>query len=345
MDPRRRRRAGSIACRMPRPKVESIRSGGPNKPYEVFGREYVPFTQDRAFRERGLASWYGRKFQGRPTASGEIYDMYAMTAAHPTLPIPSYARVRNPANGREIVVRVNDRGPFHPGRIIDLSYTAALKLDSAARRCAGRDRAHHVRGDPGRHLAPRSRTRDAVQLAATRASRDGAAGLRSLRTTRNGVNRSRRPASSPSATTDVMPVTAPSERTRAPSPPPSPSVDTGDRGRRGRSDRVAAVTAETPVADARAAAAALAPIAERSERAGLHEAGARLLGPARRVPRARRRGRLAAPRRRRARRPLAAARGLQRSGAVPPAGRVRMRAATTHAARPRASAPRSSWSR
>jgi rare lipoprotein A len=111
------------------PRVESIRSGGPNKPYEILGREYVPFTQDRAFKERGLASWYGRKFQGRPTASGEIYDMYAMTAAHPTLPIPSYARVRNPGNGREIVVRVNDRGPFHPGRIIDLSYTAALKLD------------------------------------------------------------------------------------------------------------------------------------------------------------------------------------------------------------------------
>ena len=111
------------------PRVESIRSGGPNKPYEVFGRGYVPFTQDRAFRERGLASWYGRKFQGKPTASGEIYDMYAMTAAHPTLPLPSYARVRNPVNNREIVVRVNDRGPFHPGRIIDLSYTAALKLD------------------------------------------------------------------------------------------------------------------------------------------------------------------------------------------------------------------------
>jgi rare lipoprotein A len=111
------------------PRVEPIRSGGPNKPYEVFGRGYVPFTQDRAFSERGLASWYGRKFQGKPTASGEIYDMYAMTAAHPTLPIPSYARVRNPVNNREIVVRVNDRGPFHPGRVIDLSYTAALKLD------------------------------------------------------------------------------------------------------------------------------------------------------------------------------------------------------------------------
>ena len=95
----------------------------------MLGRQYVPFTQDRPFIQRGLASWYGAKFHGRRTASGEVYDMYAMTAAHPTLPLPSYARVRNPANGREVVVRVNDRGPFHPGRIIDLSYTAALKLD------------------------------------------------------------------------------------------------------------------------------------------------------------------------------------------------------------------------
>ena len=111
------------------PKLESIRPGGPNKPYEVLGQNYVPITQDKPFTERGLASWYGRKFHGRRTASGEVYNMYAMTAAHPTLPIPSYARVRNPANGREVVVRINDRGPFHAGRIVDLSYTAALKLD------------------------------------------------------------------------------------------------------------------------------------------------------------------------------------------------------------------------
>ncbi|HKW84593.1 MAG TPA: septal ring lytic transglycosylase RlpA family protein, partial [Burkholderiaceae bacterium] len=111
------------------PKLETIRSGGPNKPYEVLGQSYVPIMQDRAFTERGLASWYGRKFHGRRTASGEVYNMYAMSAAHPTLPIPSYARIRNPANGREVVVRINDRGPFHPGRIVDLSYTAALKLD------------------------------------------------------------------------------------------------------------------------------------------------------------------------------------------------------------------------
>ncbi len=111
------------------PRIETIYSGGPNKPYEALGRAYVPITEDRPFVERGLASWYGRKFQGRRTSSGEPYDMYKMTAAHPTLPIPSYARVRNPANGREVVVRINDRGPFHPGRIVDLSYTAALKLD------------------------------------------------------------------------------------------------------------------------------------------------------------------------------------------------------------------------
>ncbi|CAM5789552.1 septal ring lytic transglycosylase RlpA family protein [Rhizobacter fulvus] len=111
------------------PRLEPIRSGGPNKPYELLGRSYVPITQDAPFTERGLASWYGRKFHGRRTASGEIYNMYAMTAAHPTLPIPSYARIRNPANGREIVVRINDRGPFHSTRIVDLSYTAALKLD------------------------------------------------------------------------------------------------------------------------------------------------------------------------------------------------------------------------
>jgi rare lipoprotein A len=110
------------------PRLENIRAGGPNKPYQVLGRSYTPIDDDRPFSERGLASWYGRKFHGRRTASGEVYDMYAMTAAHPTLPIPSYVRVRNPANQREVIVRVNDRGPFHPGRVIDLSYTAAYKL-------------------------------------------------------------------------------------------------------------------------------------------------------------------------------------------------------------------------
>jgi rare lipoprotein A len=112
------------------PRVEPVRgSGGTSKPYTVLGRSYVPITDDRPFRESGLASWYGTKFHSQSTASGEPYDMYAMTAAHKTLPLPSYVRVRNPANGREVIVRVNDRGPFHDGRVIDLSYTAALKLD------------------------------------------------------------------------------------------------------------------------------------------------------------------------------------------------------------------------
>ncbi|MGM9487294.1 septal ring lytic transglycosylase RlpA family protein [Ideonella sp. YS5] len=109
-------------------KVEPIRSGGPNKPYEVLGQTYTPMTKDEPLVQRGLASWYGRKFHGRRTASGETYNMYAMTAAHKTMPIPSYARVRNPANGREVIVRVNDRGPFSSGRVIDLSYAAAVKL-------------------------------------------------------------------------------------------------------------------------------------------------------------------------------------------------------------------------
>ena len=111
------------------PRIETIRPSGPNKPYQALGRDYVPSAADAPFVERGLASWYGRKFHGQRTANGEIYDMYAMTAAHPTLPIPSYARIRNPVNGRVVIVRINDRGPFHAGRIVDLSYVAALKLD------------------------------------------------------------------------------------------------------------------------------------------------------------------------------------------------------------------------
>lgn len=112
------------------PRVEPLRAGGPNKPYEVAGRLYVPIASDVPLVDRGGASWYGRKYHGRPTSSGEPYDMFGMTAAHTTMPIPSYARVTNPANGREVIVRINDRGPFVPGRVIDLSYTAALKLDA-----------------------------------------------------------------------------------------------------------------------------------------------------------------------------------------------------------------------
>jgi len=102
-----------------------------NRPYTVFGRSYAPAVNDDPMKERGLASWYGRMFHGRKTASGEVYDMFAMTAAHKTLPIPSFARVTNLKSGRAVVVRVNDRGPFHEGRVIDLSYAAAVKLGIA----------------------------------------------------------------------------------------------------------------------------------------------------------------------------------------------------------------------
>jgi len=112
------------------PRAEPLNRAA-NRPYQVFGKDYVPLTSVAPFRQTGIASWYGRRYHGGPTSSGEPYDMYAMTAAHPTLPIPSYARVTNPANGRSVVVRINDRGPFHTDRIIDLSYTAAWKLGYA----------------------------------------------------------------------------------------------------------------------------------------------------------------------------------------------------------------------
>lgn len=101
---------------------------GWQKPYEVDGRRYQPLRDHQGFQQRGIASWYGRKFHGRKTSNGEIYDMYAMTAAHKTLPLGIYARVTHLQNGRSVVVRVNDRGPFVAGRIIDLSYSAASKL-------------------------------------------------------------------------------------------------------------------------------------------------------------------------------------------------------------------------
>jgi len=109
------------------PKAEPLHRYA-NRPYKVFGTDYAPLARVQPFRQRGVASWYGKRFHGQKTASGELYDMYAMTAAHPTLPIPSYVRVTHIGNGRSVVVRVNDRGPFHSARIIDLSYAAAYKL-------------------------------------------------------------------------------------------------------------------------------------------------------------------------------------------------------------------------
>jgi rare lipoprotein A len=111
------------------PRVEPRSTRGNPAHYEVFGKRYFVLATSEGYRERGVASWYGPDFHAKSTSSGEPYDMYAMTAAHKTLPIPAYARVTNLTNGRSVVVRINDRGPFVANRIIDLSYTAAHKLD------------------------------------------------------------------------------------------------------------------------------------------------------------------------------------------------------------------------
>ncbi|RTZ43126.1 septal ring lytic transglycosylase RlpA family protein [Candidimonas sp. SYP-B2681] len=109
------------------PRIE-VHAKANFRPYTVFGKRYFPVSDQKPFRQEGTASWYGRKFHGNKTANGETYDMYAMSAAHPTLPIPSYARVTRASSGKSVVVRINDRGPFHSARIIDLSYVAAAKL-------------------------------------------------------------------------------------------------------------------------------------------------------------------------------------------------------------------------
>jgi rare lipoprotein A len=109
------------------PRLEPLHRGSA-RPYVVMGRSYAPMTALGPYKGRGVASWYGRRYHGKQTSSGEIYDMYGMSAAHTTLPIPSYVRVTNVASGKSVVVRVNDRGPFIDGRLIDLSYSAAYKL-------------------------------------------------------------------------------------------------------------------------------------------------------------------------------------------------------------------------
>lgn len=114
------------------PRVEPKSRGGNKSPYTVLGKQYWVMNDADGYVERGGASWYGNKFHGYATSNGETYDMYQMTAAHKSLPIPTYVRVRNLNNGKQVIVRVNDRGPFHTGRIIDLSYAAAAKLGMLA---------------------------------------------------------------------------------------------------------------------------------------------------------------------------------------------------------------------
>ncbi|HKY90926.1 MAG TPA: septal ring lytic transglycosylase RlpA family protein [Nevskiaceae bacterium] len=117
----------------PVPKDEPLSRSGNPPSYEVFGKTYYTLNSSEGFKETGLASWYGRKFHGQKTSSGEPYDMFQLTAAHKRLPLPTYARVTNLANGRSVVVRINDRGPFHPARVIDLSYAAAAKLETVGK--------------------------------------------------------------------------------------------------------------------------------------------------------------------------------------------------------------------
>jgi len=125
--PRGRVDIASIPNAVPRAERPS-KYGNPDS-YAVYGKRYYTLDSSAGYAERGIASWYGTQFHGRRTSSGEPYDMYAMTAAHKSLPLPTYAEVTNLKNGRSVVVRVNDRGPFHENRLIDLSYVAALKLD------------------------------------------------------------------------------------------------------------------------------------------------------------------------------------------------------------------------
>ena len=110
------------------PKAEPINKNT-KKPYKVFGQKYVPMTKIVPFKEKGYASWYGKKYHGNKTSTGEVYDMYAMTGAHKTLPLPSYVKVTNLKNKKWVIIRLNDRGPFLKDRIIDLSYAAGYKLD------------------------------------------------------------------------------------------------------------------------------------------------------------------------------------------------------------------------
>src|SRR5258708_1377207 len=111
----------------PAPKIEPI-NRSTSRPYTVLGHTYTPYTRIAPYKARGVASWYGKRYHGQKTSSGEVYDMYAMTAAHTILPLPSYARVTSVATGKSVIVRVNDRGPFHEDRLIDLSYLAAQRL-------------------------------------------------------------------------------------------------------------------------------------------------------------------------------------------------------------------------
>ncbi len=152
------------------PKHEPRSRYGNPESYVVFGKRYHVMESSKGFVEKGIASWYGTKFHGRRTSSGETYDMYAMTAAHKNLPLPTYVKVTNLKNGKFIIVKVNDRGPFHENRVIDLSYTAAIKLDIVSK---GTGLVEIQALEPGQELASVSSSKAPVESVATLDDGDG----------------------------------------------------------------------------------------------------------------------------------------------------------------------------
>jgi len=160
--PSRPRDVSNVQNAVPKNEPRS-RYGNPDS-YVVYGKRYYTLDSSRGYREQGDASWYGTKFHGRRTSSGEPYDMYKMTAAHKTLPLPSYVEVTNLDNGRKVILKVNDRGPFHGGRIIDLSYAAASKLNMLGK---GTARVQVVAIDP---RAPTAAVMTPVQMAPVQAA-------------------------------------------------------------------------------------------------------------------------------------------------------------------------------
>ena len=162
------------------PRAEPLARYGNHSPYEVFGRKYHVMKSSEGYRERGTASWYGSKFHGRRTSSGEPYDMHLATAAHKALPLPTYAEVTNLDNGRKVIVKINDRGPFKDDRLIDLSYGAALRLDMVAAGTARVEVKVIDVGAPPRSAAASSSSVTAGQTwlqAGAYGSRDGATEL------------------------------------------------------------------------------------------------------------------------------------------------------------------------
>lgn len=213
-----------------------------NRPYVVFGKTYTPITDDEPFTQVGLGTWYGKKFHGQRTSSGELYDMYKMTAAHPTLPIPSYARVTNMLSGATVIVRINDRGPFHSTRVIDVSYTAALKLGLLNKG------SHELKVE---RILP-------DEIDRMLANRSGVTGTRGPRlASYKGDDDKPALVLAPRAVPSAAPASAPAAPASAPAPAaqaaPSPATPSSSAGRASNTEIAALMLADRPVADAGAA--------------------------------------------------------------------------------------------